>query len=52
MKTKEETIEEKIIEEIREKANSCSLNTKESRARYGAYIDCIIILKQLLVKSC
>lgn len=40
---------EKLLAELRLKADNCD-NTKEGRARKGAYIDCIVMIKQ--VKNC
>ncbi len=37
-----------LIENIRQKANSDISNTKESRARKGAYIDAVVMIKQLI----
>ena len=42
---------EQIIAEIILKADACSTSTKESRARKGAYVDCIMMLKQALGKT-
>jgi hypothetical protein len=40
---------EKLLTELRLKADNCD-NTKEGRARKGAYVDCIVMLKQ--IKNC
>jgi hypothetical protein len=40
---------EKLLKELRLKADNCD-NTKEGRARKGAYVDCIVMIKQ--VKNC
>jgi hypothetical protein len=40
---------EKLLTELRLKADNCD-NTKEGRARKGAYVDCIVMIKQ--VKNC
>jgi hypothetical protein len=37
---------EKILEQIKLKAKNCGDTTKEDRARKGAYIDCILILRE------
>lgn len=39
---------EKVIEQIRLKADACGDVTKEQRARKGAYIDCLVLLKEAL----
>lgn len=39
----------KLLTELRLKADNCD-NTKEGRARKGAYIDCIVMIKQ--IKNC
>lgn len=39
---------EKVIEQIRLKADACGDATKEQRARKGAYIDCLVLLKEAL----
>lgn len=38
-------MENKIIKQLQEKAFACSMSNKESRARKGAYIDAIVMLK-------
>jgi len=38
----------KVIEQIRLKADACGDVTKEQRARKGAYIDCLVLLKEAL----
>ena len=40
---------EKLLTELRLKADNCD-NTKEGRARKGAYVDCIVMIKQ--IKNC
>ena len=40
---------EKLLTELRLKAGNCD-NTKEGRARKGAYVDCIVMIKQ--IKNC
>ena len=40
---------EKALAEIREKANLCSDATKETRARKGAYVDCVVFLSSLKI---
>lgn len=40
-----------LIEQIKFKADNCSNSTKESRARKGAYVDCIMMIKQALRQS-
>ena len=37
---------EKLIEQIKLKADSCSNSTKETRARKGAYVDCLVMAKE------
>lgn len=39
---------EKLLEELKIKAQNCGDNTKENRARKGAYVDCIIMIKKVL----
>ena len=39
---------EKVIEQIRLKADACGDSTKEQRARKGAYVDCLVLLKEAL----
>jgi hypothetical protein len=41
---------EKLIEQIRLKADACGDATKEQRARKGAYVDCIVMIKEALHK--
>lgn len=41
---------ENIIKELEEKAMACSMSNKESRARKGAYVDAIVMMKQALRK--
>ena len=41
-KWKYEKILTQLLETLREKAKTCGTKTKESRARKGAYVDCII----------
>lgn len=38
---------EKVIEQIRLKADACGYATKEQRARKGAYVDCLVLLKEV-----
>jgi hypothetical protein len=40
---------EKLLTELRLKADNCD-NTKEGIARKGAYVDCIVMIKQ--IKNC
>ena len=35
-----------IIERIKEKIKDCKTSTQEDRARKGAYVDCIVIIKE------
>jgi hypothetical protein len=42
---------EKIIKQLEEKAINCGTSNKESRARKGAYVDAIVIMKDALKKS-
>lgn len=37
---------ENILTELRLKADNCN-NTKEGRARKGAYVDCIVMIQQV-----
>jgi len=37
---------EKIIEQLKLKAYACGDKTKEDRARKGAYVDCIVMIKE------
>ncbi|MCG8796586.1 hypothetical protein [Tenacibaculum finnmarkense] len=39
---------EKLLKLFKEKAQDCTLNTKESRARKGAYVDCIVELEKTM----
>ena len=39
---------EELILKLQEKAQACGYKTKEDRARKGAYVDCIIELKEAL----
>jgi len=41
---------EKLIEQIRLKADACGNATKEQRARKGAYVDCLVMMKEALHK--
>ena len=41
---------EKVIEQIRLKADACGDSTKEQKARKGAYVDCLVLLKEALRK--
>lgn len=41
---------EKLIEQIRLKADACGDATKEQRARKGAYVDCLVMMKEALHK--
>jgi hypothetical protein len=41
---------EKLIEQIKLKAAACGDSTKEKRARKGAYIDCLVMIKEALHK--
>jgi hypothetical protein len=36
-----------IIEQIKEKVKNCDETNKEGRARKGAYIDCITMIKEI-----
>lgn len=36
-----------IIKQLREKIKSLDDSTKENRARKGAYVDCIVMIKNL-----
>lgn len=38
----------KLLEELELKASACGDNNKENRARKGAYVDCIVMLKNLI----
>jgi hypothetical protein len=42
---------DEIIKAIRQKAKNCYSNTKEGRARKGAYVDCIGIIQEYLNKT-
>ena len=35
-----------IIERIKEKIKNCETSTQEDRARKGAYVDCIVMIKE------
>ena len=35
-----------IIERIKEKIKYCKTSTREDRARKGAYVDCIVMIKE------
>jgi hypothetical protein len=35
-----------IIERIKEKIKNCKTSTQEDRARKGAYVDCIVMIKE------
>lgn len=37
-----------LIAKLQEKAQACGYKTKEDRARKGAYVDCIMELKEAL----
>ncbi len=39
-----------IIKELQTKAMACSMSNKESRARKGAYVDAIVMIKEELRK--
>ena len=39
---------EELIAKLQEKAQACGYKTKEDRARKGAYVDCIMELKEAL----
>jgi hypothetical protein len=39
---------EKLLAELKLKAANCGDSTKESRARKGAYVDCIMMIKEAL----
>jgi hypothetical protein len=39
---------ETIIKQLREKVKSIDNSTKENRARKGAYVDCIVMIKQII----
>jgi hypothetical protein len=39
---------EELIAKIQEKAEACGYSTKEDRARKGAYVDCIMEMKEAL----
>lgn len=39
---------EKIIKQLEEKVAACSDSTKESRARKGAYVDALIIIRKVV----
>ena len=41
---------EELLKQIGQKALDCPTNTKESRARKGAYVDCIMMIKEALRK--
>lgn len=41
---------ENIIKELEQKAMACSMSNKESRARKGAYVDAIVMMKEALRK--
>lgn len=41
---------ENIIKQLEEKAMNCSNSNKESRARKGAYVDAIVMMKEALRK--
>jgi hypothetical protein len=38
---------DELIKKLQEKAKACGDNTREDRARKGAYIDCIVEMKAL-----
>ena len=40
------------VKSLREKANSCPTNTKESRARKGAYVDALVMAEDLYLNAC
>ena len=42
---------EELLKTLREKAKSCGDKTKESMARKGAYVDCIILIEKQLHKN-
>lgn len=37
-----------LIKRIEDKVRNCNDNNKEERARKGAYVDCLVMLKQLV----
>jgi len=37
---------EKLIEQLKEKVSTHSNNTRESRARKGAYVDCLCLVRE------
>ncbi len=39
---------EDLVGQLRFKANACGDETKESRARKGAYVDCIVMVKEAM----
>jgi len=41
------TIED-VIKDLENKAFACTMTNKESRARKGAYVDAIVMLKELI----
>lgn len=43
---------EELINELKLKAENCGAGTKENRARKGAYIDAVIMVKKLLISRC
>ncbi len=42
---------EKLIEQIRLKADACGDATKEQRARKGAYVDCLVMMKEASINQ-
>lgn len=39
---------EELLNTFQTKADNCDTKTKESRARKGAYVDCIVMLKEFM----
>lgn len=39
---------EELLIQIQTKAHNCKTNTKEARARKGAYVDCVMMVKEFM----